>query len=385
MSLSLPRRSSLRRYYYDQPGSMPGTLHPHASAPEPQLCLIDYSRTNYSCQKFQTPEEASPYLDSYSVSWIDVQGLGSTDTLQRLGQVFGLQTLTLEDIVNVPQRPKVEDDLDYLFIVTHMMSLNYPPYGTEPITAPKLMTEQVSFVLGRHFLLTVQEEPKVDSFETVRQRIQGNKGIIRQKGADYLAYCLIDAIIDGFFPILENYGEQLELLEDEVISQPTPQSLAKIHQMKRDLLTLRRAIWPQRELLSTLLRDGSDWLSEEVKLYLRDCYDHALQVLDMVEIYRELASSLMDVYLSAVGNRMNEVMKTLTVISTIFIPLTFIAGIYGMNFDTQASRWNMPELAWPFGYPLVWFVMIAIALSLITFFWRRGWFHDFSKIQAPKK
>jgi magnesium transporter len=203
--------------------------------------------------------------------------------------------------------------------------------------------------------------------------------MIRQKGADYLLYALLDAIIDGFFPILETYGEEIEVLEDEVIEHPTPQTLARIHQIKRDLLTLRRAIWPQRELLATLTRDGCDQISQDVQLYLRDCYDHAVQVLDMVETYRELAASLMDVYLSAVSNRMNEVMKTLTVISTIFIPLTFIAGIYGMNFNPQASPWNMPELNWYWGYPLVWSGMIAIALSLIVFFWYRGWFSNFSR------
>ena len=252
---------------------------------------------------------------------------------------------------------------------------------TQSATTFRLVTEQVSFILGEHYLLTVQEEPNHDTFNRVRERIYSDKGQIRQRGADYLTYCIVDTVIDAFFPILEQLGEYIEDLEEEVLQNPTPQTLSSIHQIKRDLLTLRRAIWPQREMLSLLTRDGGALISPEVQIYFRDCYDHAAQVIDMIEIYRELASSLMDVYLSAVSNRMNEVMKTLTVISTIFIPMTFIAGIYGMNFDSGASPLNMPELEWYWGYPLAWALMIAIATTLVIFFWRRGWFSDFSGIQ----
>jgi magnesium transporter len=198
-------------------------------------------------------------------------------------------------------------------------------------------------------------------------------------------YALLDAVIDGFFPVLEDYGEAIEDLEDEVVAKPTRQTLEKIHKLKRDLLMLRRAIWPQRDAINALIRDGSDLISDDVRVYLRDCYDHAVQVLDMVETYRELASSLMDVYLSSVSNRMNEVMKLLTVISTIFIPLTFIAGVYGMNFNPERSPWNMPELNWYFGYPLCWGVMLAIASSLIYYFYRKGWFESLSDIKPGVK
>lgn len=396
-TVNRPAARSLRRflkrdYPGDLPGSAPGTLNIDVNAPTPKLVLIDYNARKALCQQLDQPEDCTPYLDSESVAWIDVQGLGSQDTLSRLGKVFTIHPLALEDIVNVPQRPKVEIYGDQLLIVTQMITLvpaeerGDQPLGLrsrQPLTS-RLSTEQVSFLLENNCLLTVQEEPEYDCFGPVRDRIHHNRGTLRQRGSDYLTYALLDAIIDGFFPILEIYGEKIEALEDEVIARPTPQTLAQIHQIKRDLLTLRRAIWPQRELLATLTRDGCTQIAPEVQIYLRDCYDHAVQVLDMVETYRELAASLMDVYLSAVSNRMNEVMKTLTVISTIFIPLTFIAGIYGMNFNPQASPLNMPELNWYWGYPLVWGVMMAIAAALIFFFWRRGWFRDFS-VEEPQK
>jgi magnesium transporter len=235
--------------------------------------------------------------------------------------------------------------------------------------------------LGKHYLLTVQEEPDYDCFGPVRERIRLGKGTIRQHQADYLAYSLIDAIIDGFFPVLEDYGEALEELEDEVVANPNRQSLEKIHRIKRELLSLRRAIWPQRDAINSLIRDCNHLISDEVRVYLRDCYDHAVQVIDMVETYREVASSLMDVYVSSVGNRMNEVMKFLTIVSTIFIPLTFIAGVYGMNFDTDVSPWNMPELEWYWGYPACILLMGGIATWLIFYFKRKGWFENFSGIK----
>jgi magnesium transporter len=236
-------------------------------------------------------------------------------------------------------------------------------------------TEQVSFVLGKHYLLTVQEEPKRDCFGSVRDRIRNNKGYVRKCGPDYLTYALLDAVVDGFFPVLEDYGERIEALEDEVLLNPTRQTLEKIYQVRRELLALRRSIWPQRDAINTLIRGGSNLISPEVQVYLRDCYDHTVQVMDMVETYRELASGLMDVYLSSVGNKMNEIMKLLTVISSIFIPLTFIAGVYGMNFE------YMPELKLKWGYFACWGVMLAVAATLCLFFWRRGWFNNFSSIK----
>lgn len=365
--------SYLDDFFFDEPGSVPGTLSIEADASPPTIFLIDYNEEKAVRLKVEAPEDCRPYLDTHSVSWVDVQGLGSENILRRLGQVFDLHPLVLEDVVNVPQRPKVEEYDDQLLLIARMVSLKDDSRG--------FISEQVSFILGKHYLLTVQEEPDYDSFGPVRERIRGSKGTIRRQGADFLAYALLDALIDGFFPVLEFYGEALEELEDEIVSNPTRQSLEKIHRIKRELLALRRAIWPQRDAISVLIRDSSDLICDEVRVYLRDCYDHAVQVLDMVETYREVASSLMDVYVSSVGNRMNEVMKLLTIISTIFIPLTFIAGVYGMNFNTQNSPWNMPELDWYWGYPACLMSMGVIAAILVFYFYRRGWFENFSGIK----
>ncbi|MBW4432488.1 MAG: magnesium/cobalt transporter CorA [Pelatocladus maniniholoensis HA4357-MV3] len=358
--------------FYHYPGTLPGTIIVDADAPPPKIVLIDYSSTEAISKEVETPEECAAYLDTKSVTWVDVRGLGSEDILQRLGQVFELHPLVLEDVVNVPERPKVEDYEDQLVIIARMVMPKKKSHGFH--------SEQVSFVLGKHYLLTVQEEPKRDCFEPVRSRIFKNKGIICKNGTDYLAYALLDAIIDGFFPVLEKFGERIEDLEDEVIAQPTPKTLKKIYKVKRELLQLRRAIWPQRNALHKLIQDDSEMISHEVRIYLRDCYDHAVQVIDMVETYRELASGLMDVYLSAVSNRMNEIMKLLTVISAIFIPLTFIAGVYGMNFNTEKSPYNMPELNWYWGYPACLLVMAVIAVILLYIFWRRGWLENSSRL-----
>lgn len=360
-------------YFYDEPGSIPGTLHIKPGAPPPKIVLIDYNKDNAIRVNIEKPEDCAPYLDTESVSWVDVRGLGGEETWQQLGQVFHLHPLVLEDIVNVPQRPKVEEYEDQLLIIARMVTLNQPGNG--------FISEQISLVLGKHYLLTVQEEPVYDCLGSVRERIREGKGIIRKLGPDHLAYSLIDAIIDGFFPVLELYGEMIEDLEAEVVANPNHQTLEKIHQIKRELLTLRRAIWPQRDLINSLIRDSNDLISDDVQIYLRDCYDHAIQILDMVETYRELTSSLMDIYLSSISNRMNEIMKTLTVISSIFIPLTFIVGIYGMNFNTEKSPFNMPELNWYWGYPATLGFMLGIALGMVFFFWRKGWFSNFSTLK----
>ncbi len=359
-------------YNYDQPGSLPGTLKIKAGARPPNIVLIDYNSDQAIRLAIASPEECAEHLATQSVSWINIDGLGQEDTWQRIGQTFSLHPVVLEDVVNVPQRPKTEDYGDQLVVVMHMVMI-VPDQS-------HFLNEQVSFVLGPNYLLTVQEEPEYDCFEPIRDRIRLNKGTIRQRQADYLLYTLLDAIIDGIFPVLERYGERIEYLEAEVTEAPTHKTLTEIHQLKRELLSMRRSIWPQREAIAALLRDDCTLISPTVRVYLRDCYEHVVQAIDMLETYRELASSLMDVYLSSVSNRMNEVMKTLTVISTIFIPLTFVAGIYGMNFNPDASPLNMPELNWYWGYPAVWLVMIGIALGMVYFFWRRGWFENFSTV-----
>lgn len=361
-------------YFYDEPGDPPGTLDLEANAMPPEIVLIDYNEATATRIKLSMPQDTVPYLDTESVSWVDLLGLGNQETWRQMSEVFNLHPLAQEDVVNVPQRPKVMDYDDQLLIVTWMVLL-------APESEATFRKEQVSFILGKHYLLTVQEEADYDCFEPVRDRIRKGQGIIRRKGADYLAYCLVDAIIDGFFPVLETYGERIEELEEEVVMKPTRRTLEKIYKLRRELLTLRRAIWPQRDAINTLIRDGSNLIGSEVQIYLRNCYDHTVQVMDMVETYRELTSGLMDVYLSSVGNKMNEIMKLLTVISTIFIPLTFVAGIYGMNFNTEKSPFNMPELNWYYGYPFCLALMLTITAGLVYFFWRRGWFDNFSTLK----
>ncbi|WP_017316383.1 magnesium/cobalt transporter CorA [Mastigocladopsis repens] len=371
--LSFKVTKSYRTNLYHQPGTLPGTIFVEENAPPPMIFFIDYNQTNILDKQIATPEECATYLDKESVSWVDVQGLGNVDILQRLGKVFDLHSLVLEDVVNMAERPKIEDYEDQLVIIARMVVPKQKECGFH--------SEQVSFVLGKHYLLTIQEEAEYDCFEPVRMRIRNSKGIIRKQGVDYLAYALLDAIVDGFFPVLERYGERIEELEEEVITNPKRQTLQNIYQIRRELLQLRRAIWPQREAINSLIKNGSELITNEVQIYLRDCYDHAVQVIDMVEIYRELSSGLMDVYLSSLSNKMNEIMKVLTVISSIFIPLTFIVGIYGMNFNTDKSPYNMPELNWYWGYPICLAVMALIAAGLLFFFWRRGWLENASTIK----
>lgn len=351
--------------FFHQAGTPPGTIIVDENAEQPIIFLIDYNQTELIHKQISYPEECLNYLDTESVSWVDVQGLGNKDILHRLGQSFDLHPLVLEDIVNMIERPKIEDYENQLVIIAHMVVPNN--------NNGSFYSEQVSLVLGKYYVLTVQEEPEHDCFDGVRMRIDKGKGIIRRQGSDYLAYSLLDAIIDGFFPVLELYGERIDELEEEVIVNPNQKTLQKIYQVRRELLQLRRAIWPQRDAINSLIRDGSELISDEVRIYLRDCYDHAVQVMDIVETYRELVAGLMDVYLSAISNKMNEIMKLLTVVSSIFIPLTFIAGVYGMNFNTEKSPHNMPELNWYWGYPLCLGVMALVAISLLYFFWRRGW------------
>ncbi|MGL6281805.1 MAG: magnesium/cobalt transporter CorA [Microcoleaceae cyanobacterium] len=361
-------------YYYDEPGEAPGTLDLEPDAPDPNIILIDYNTENATRLTISDPEECRPYLDTKSVSWVDIQGLGNQNTWDKFIDIYKLHPIAVEDIVNVPQRPKVVDYKEQLLMVAWMVMI-YPDDGS-------LHKEQVSLVIGKNYLLTIQEEPDYDCFEPVRDRIRYSKGIIRGEGVDYLAYALIDTIIDEFFPVLEQYGEMIDDLEDEVVFEPTPKTLKKIYELRRELLTLRRAVWSHRDALNILIRDDNHLISSEVRIYLRDCYDHTIQLRDMVDTYREVAAGLMDIYLSSVSNKMNQVMKTLTVISSIFIPLTFLAGIYGMNFDTEKSPFNMPELEWYFGYPLCLSVMAITSVVQIFFFWQKGWFkNDLKNIQ----
>lgn len=353
-------------YAYDFPGALPGTLRIEADAKPVEITLIDYDSIEASELSDLTAEDCLPYLETSSVSWFDIAGLGSETKWQELARVFNLHPLLLEDLVNVPQRPKIDDYDDQLLIITQMV-------------LPKkkgFWIEQVSFVLGKNYLLTVQEEPERDCFDHIRNRIKRSHGTIRNRGTDYLAYALWDAIIDGYFPVLEACEDRIEEIEEAILNNPTRSTINKIYRIKRELLALRRSIWPQRNALNTLIRDEHPLMSKEVQIYLRDCYDHIVEIIDIIEVYRELASSLLDIYISAMGNKLNEIMKVLTVISTIFIPLTFIAGVYGMNFE------YMPELKWHYAYFVCLGIMLAIGIVLLWVFWKRGWFKSVTQLDV---
>ncbi|NLE59508.1 MAG: magnesium/cobalt transporter CorA [Planctomycetes bacterium] len=350
------------------PGAPPGTLVADPAAPKPVITVIAYGSDGCSEQVIRDVAEVQTYLARWPVTWINVDGLGDVQTIARLADTLGLHRLAVEDTINTHQRAKLEHYPNHLFLVAHMVTYN-----------EHLEAEQLSLYLGKSFVVTFQGGQPGDPFDPVRERIRHAVGGIRQAGADHLTYCLIDAVIDGYFPVLETTGERLEELEDEVLGRPSGGAASRIHEIKRNLMTLRRAVWPLREAMNSLVRDPSPLVTDETRLYLRDCYDHTVRVIDFIETYRELGSDLMDLYLSSVSQRMTEVMKVLTIIATIFIPLTFISSIYGMNFQTDRSPWNMPELTWYFGYPLALALMALVALGMLYYFGCKGWLRSPSK------
>ncbi len=316
----------------------------------------DYRPDHLEERDIATVAEIKDLLEENTVSWINVQGLGDENVLRELADLFSIHALALEDVVNVPQRPKVERYDEHTLCITRMALVG--DRGIEP--------EQVSVFISPNYVLTFQERCG-DVFDPIRNRIRQGRPVIRSSGPSYLAYALLDAVIDGYYPLLETFGERLEALEDEILGNPQPVILHEIHKSKGDLLALRRAIWPQREAINALIRDENPLITKTVRLYLRDCYDHCVQIMDAIETYRELAGGLMDVYLSSVDNRQNEVMKVLTIMASIFIPLTFLAGIYGMNFE------HMPELHFAWGYPFLLAVMFLLTVAMVVYFRRKGW------------
>jgi magnesium transporter len=323
-----------------------------------KITLMNYDPENLVETQLPAVEASFPYRDTPPVSWINVDGLHEIEVIEKIGAHFGIHPLVLEDIVNTGQRTKAEEFENYIYIVLKMLIYDE--------TVDHITAEQVSLILGPHFLFSFQEK-EGDVFEFVRERIRKSRGRIRKSGCDYLAYALMDAVVDHYFVILEKLGDKIEFLEEQMLEKTASWMLEDIHHLKREMIFLRKQVWPLREVLNSLIKDPSELIGETTRVFLRDVYDHSIQVIDTIESFRDVLSGLSDLYLSTVSNRMNEVMKVLTVIATIFIPLTFIAGIYGMNFEF------MPELKWHWAYPVLWLVLIFIAYAMISWFRKKKW------------
>ena len=343
-----------------KPGLAPGTLvHVGERKIENiRIRAMEFDEQTINENEFETIKECLPPREKRTVTWINIDGLHDVDVMEEIGKHFGLHPLVMEDILHTDQRPKMEDFEDYIFVVAKMLSFDQ---GRRELKA-----EQLSLILGENYVVTFQERVG-DVFEPVRERLRKGKGRIRRMPPDYLAYALIDAVVDHYFIVLEKIGETVESLEEELVTNPTPETLQAIHHLKRELIFLRKSVWPLRELISGLERGEASLIQETTTVFLRDVYDHTIQVIDTVESLRDMVSGMLDVYLSSVSNRMNEVMKVLTIIATIFIPMTFIAGIYGMNFEV------MPELKWPWGYALVWCIILAIGMVMLGYFKKKKW------------
>jgi magnesium transporter len=303
-------------------------------------------------------DDAFLFKDDKRITWINIEGLQKISIIEKIGNHFNLHPLVLEDIANTTQRPKMEDYTDYLFVVLNMLQ-----YSEED---KEIKREQVSLILGSNWVISFQET-EGDVFDTIRERLRSDKGRIRKMGADYLVYVLMDTIVDNYFAVLEKIGEKIEEIEDEIVTNPSPVTLQTMHDLKRQMIMLRKSIWPLREVINRLERWESKLINESTDIFLRDLYDHTIQVVDAVETFRDMLSGMMDIYMSSVSNRMNEVMKVLTIIATIFLPLTLVAGIYGMNFRI------MPELQWEMGYPFALLIMLAVGIIMLIYFKRKNW------------
>ncbi len=363
-------RSRVRRHRLKKPGEIPGTaVHTGDQRLDRiSIKIHDYDQDHYDQIPIHKIDKSAPYLENQSKTWVQVEGVHDIDKLKPVWEYFELHPLVQEDIVNVVQRPKVEIYPDYVFIVLRLIK---PVSNLE--SAAELHTEQVSLILGKNYILSFQEtgEP---IFDPVIKRLGLESTRLRRLGVDYSAYALLDAIVDHYFHSLEILGNSIDRLEELIIDTPEDKHLQEIHNLRRDLIQFRKSIWGLRDGLNSLIRDDVTVISNEVKIFLRDVYDHVVQVIDTIEANREMVYSLYDMYMSTLSNKMNEVMKVLTIIATIFIPLTFIAGIYGMNFNPEASPWNLPELNWYFGYPFSLFLMLILSLVMVSYFKRKKWF-----------
>lgn len=342
------------------PGTPPGTIHVDPAAKVSTIRVMAYSPNDFLEEDNFSLQRLSELQSRFSVVWVDITGLGSRELLEDLTQRLKLHPLAMEDVVNVHQRAKADPFEDYLFVVARMLD-----------NENSLSSEQISMFVMKGLIVSFQERPG-DCWDPIRQRMRQARGRVRVCGADFLCYLLLDAIIDSYFPVVDRISEQIDQADDDILRDPDPGHIQQVHEIRSQLLSIRRSIRPHREMLNELIRDDHPLIQQETRIFFRDCYDHVIQVMDLVDTYRELTADLRDFYMSSVSNKMNEVMKVLTIISTIFIPLSFIAGIYGMNFDTD-SPWNMPELSWTYGYPIILSGMAVLGFGLLFAFYRRRW------------
>jgi magnesium transporter len=344
-----------------QPGTAPGTLvYEGEKAQEPlRIHVFDYDAEELQEHEIEEAVACAPFRDEQTVTWINIDGVHDVEFVERMGEVFGLHPLTLEDIVSTDQRPKFEEYPEYVYLVLKMMHYDH---ATSHIEA-----EQVSILFGRGFLLSFQESKEGDVFQPVRERLREQRGIIRGAGADYLAYALIDVVVDYYMDILEGLGEHIEELEDAITLRSDTDALREINGLRRKVILLRRSIWPLRDVILALERSDRPFITAEIDPYLRDVYDHTVRTVELIESAREILTSLVDLHLSTVSNRMNEVMKVLTVVGTIFIPISFLAGVYGMNFR------DMPELESHWAYPSFWMICVGVSGGMLLWMRRRGW------------
>lgn len=345
------------------PGTPPGTLlrDPERLSVPSRLSLIYYEAQALTENHQATVDDCLNSLKQPGNVWIHLQGLQNIDLLNELGKALKLHPLALEDVADGRAPIKAEDYGDYLFLIIKLLTFN-----------SEIKDEQICLFWGERFLLSIQESD-IDHFAPIRERLISGHGVIRQHGTDYLAYTLLDVMIDSWFPLLERLGERIEDIEDMVLARPDPKVMSDLQRLRRIFLRARRLVWPLRDTINTLLREDNPLISANTRVYLRDCYDHAFQVIDILEYYRDMATGIIEVYLSSLDTRLNEVMKVLTVIATIFMPMTFVAGIYGMNFKTDASPWNMPELGWYYGYPFFWGLIVIIVIIMLSYFRHRKW------------
>lgn len=357
------KRRRVRIHRRTQVGAAPGTLVADPAAHPPHVYVMAYGPDKFLEREITSnhAQTIAPLLSEFPVVWVNVDGLGDTSVIESIGHLFQLHPLAMEDVVHVHQRAKLEEYHEHLFIVARM-----------PGSDGRLDSEQLSLFLGKRSVLTFQDRPG-DCLDSVRERIRRSRGVLRSYGPDYLTYVLLDATIDAYFPVLERVSERVDALEDHIIALSDDRTVPMIHDVKSDLLLLRRAVWPHREMFNGLIRETTELVGDETRVHLRDCYDHTAQLIDLIEVYREVTADLRDMYLSMVNQRTNEVMKVLTIIATLFMPLTFIVGIYGMNYDPDSSPWNMPELRWYYGYPACLATCLLVTIGMLVYFRKKKW------------